>query len=92
MAHHFEPDVIEGICGYMNADSMRGNLTEIVKALSSDEAITDAKLVGFDGDGFDVEVTGGSATTARFPWTRQITQRGEVREELLLLFERAAFG
>ena len=92
MAHEFEPDVIASICSYMNADAMRGNLTEIVKALSKDDAITDATLVAFDGDGFEVAVIGGAEPTARFPWSRPITQRGEVREELLTLFERAAFG
>ena len=93
MAHEFEPDVISAICSYMNDSAMRQNLTEIVQALSKDDSITDAELVGFDGDGFDVAVTSpAGASSARFPWTRQITQRGEVREQLLTLFERAAFG
>ena len=93
MAHQFEPDVITAICSYMNDNAMRGNLTEIVKALSKDESITDAELVGFDGDGFDVAVTSpAGSSSARFPWSRQISQRGEVREELFALFERAAFN
>jgi hypothetical protein len=93
MAHQFEPDVIEGICGYMNDGSMRQNLTEIVQALTGDDTITEAKMTGFDGDGFDVDtVADGGKGTARLNWTRPISERAEVREQLLLLFERAAFG
>jgi hypothetical protein len=93
MAHQFEPDVIAAICNYMNDASMRANLTEIVKALSSDDDITEATMIRFDGDGFDVDIAkNGDTSVARFPWSRPVTQRGEVREQLLLLFERAAFG
>ena len=93
MAHQFEREVIEGTCSYMNADAMRTNLSEIVKALTGDDTITAATMTGFDGDGFDVDtVADGGAGTARLNWSRPITQRGEVREQLLALFERAAFG
>lgn len=93
MAQQFEPDVIASICTYMNDSAMRQNLTEIVKALTGDDTITEATMTGFDGDGFDVDtIADGGAGTARLDWTRPITQRGEVREQLLALFERAAFG
>ena len=93
MPHEFDAETIAGVSGYMNDETMRGNLTEIVKWSMKDDSILDATLTHFDGDGFDATVTRESGTeTVRVPWLRDVQHRSEVREQIMALFERAVFG
>jgi 3-methyladenine DNA glycosylase AlkC len=47
-------------------------------------------MVGFDETGVDFSVRVGDEDTAvRLPWTREISTRDEVREQLFSLLDRA---
>ena len=93
MATQFDPDTIAGVCGYMNAEGMRQNLVEILKRQLGDETLSDAEMVGFDSLGFDAVASGASGTASvRVPWPNEALDRGEVRTQLMALYERAIFG
>ena len=89
----FSAEDLAGVCGYMNADGMRQNLTEIVKWSTKDESIQDAEMTGFDELGFDARVVRGSgAESVRVAWPQPANDRGEVRGQIMALYERAVFG
>lgn len=93
MAHEFEPDVVAAITGYMNDESMAATLGAIAEKARPEFADLRATLVGFDGDGMDLEVAAPTGPElVRVAWLRPITERAEVREQLFALYERAVFG
>lgn len=93
MAHQFAPDVVEAICTYMNDASMEATLGAIAEKARPELAGKRALLVGFDGEAMDLEVASDSGPElVRVAWTRPITERAEVREQLFALYERAVFG
>lgn len=93
MAHTFDAEVVTAICTYMNDASMEATLGAIAEKARPDLAGKRALLVGFDGDGMDLELaTDAGPELVHVDWTRPITERGEVREQLFALYERAVFG
>lgn len=85
----FEPEIITGVCGYMNANQAENNLV-MVQCLGGLREATSATMVGFDETGVDFDVrVGDEETTVRLPWTREISTRDEVREQLFTLLDRA---
>jgi len=90
----FDDDVVHAICEYMKHDPTESSLT-IVQGLTGDRTVTAAELTGFDSDGAEFDATSPSGTRqVRLPWSRQISERAEVRGELFALLDRAmdAFG
>ena len=85
----FDPEIIAGVCGYMNANQAENNLV-MVQWLGGLREATSATMVGFDETGVDFAVrVGDEETTVRLPWTREISTRDEVREQLFTLLDRA---
>jgi putative heme iron utilization protein len=85
----FDPEIIAGVCGYMNANQAENNLV-MVQWLGGLREATSATMVGFDETGVDFAVRVGDEETAvRLPWTREISTRDEVREQLFTLLDRA---
>lgn len=93
MAHQFDAEIVTAISTYMNDDSMEATLGAIIERARPDLAGKRALIVGFDGDGVDFDVaTDAGPERIRIDWARPITERAEVRQELLALYERAMFG
>ena len=85
----FEPEIVTGVCGYMNSNQSANNLF-MVQVLGGQSEATSATMVGFDATGVDFAASVGSAEIAvRLPWSRAISTRDEVREQLFNLLDRA---
>lgn len=93
-ANPFGPDVVAAITKHMNDDHPDDNLL-IVRGLGGREEATSATMTGLDGLGADfVAVVDGADTAVRIPWGRELTERREVRVEVVRLYNeaRAALG
>ncbi len=89
MPHLFDDAVVTAVLHHMNDDHRDDNLL-IARAFG--DAVTDsARMTGFDGDGGTWEVaTGDTTRELRVPWPGgPITERGEVRREIVALYDGA---
>jgi Protein of unknown function (DUF2470) len=85
----FSPDVLEAICSYMNNDPTESNLT-IIQGHTNDRSFTRADLICFDEKGADFKAYSPSEEKEiRLPWQREISERPEVREQLMALLNKA---
>ncbi|NUU20345.1 MAG: DUF2470 domain-containing protein [Streptomycetaceae bacterium] len=88
-ANPFAPDVIAAITRHMNVDHPDDNLL-IVRGLGGKDTATSARMSGLDGLGADfVAVVDGADTDVRVPWSRELTERREVRVEVVRLYQEA---
>lgn len=88
MPHAFEPTVVDAVVAHMNDDHTDDALL-IVRAFGQPEA-EPARMTGLDGDaGVFQAVVGGVATEVRVPWSEPITERPQIRREVVVLYERA---
>lgn len=77
------------IMSHVNGDHT-DNLIEYLRAFTEVQDATDAQMIGIDRDGFDIEaVTPGGVRTARVPWPARLTERAQVREEMVRLTQQA---
>lgn len=92
MPHIFDTDVVTAVLRHMNGDHTDDN-TLIAQAFgpASDEAVTEAVMTSFDGDGGTWDVTrGGEVTVLRVPWPGgPIDERPAVRREVVALYDAA---
>lgn len=85
----FDPQVIDAVTGHMNADHPEDNVL-IVRALGGQPEATAAVMTGVDGAGADFEATvEGSPVTVRVPWSKQLTERPEIRLEVVRMYHEA---
>ncbi|NHI17905.1 DUF2470 domain-containing protein [Microbacterium excoecariae] len=89
MPHPFPDDTVAAILRHMNADHADDN-TLIARAFA-DPSATSAAMTGFDGAGGEWDVAGaGGVRAVRVPWPGgEITERTEVRREIVALYDRA---
>ncbi len=95
MAHRFDEQIIAGVLRHMNADHVDDNLL-IVRAFDgsadgTSEYVT-AEMTSFDGDGgsWRAVTADGSAREVRVRWPGgAITERPEVRREIVALYDEA---
>ncbi|WTW98046.1 DUF2470 domain-containing protein [Streptomycetaceae bacterium NBC_01309] len=88
-ANPFGPDVVAAITKHMNDDHPADNLL-IVRGLGGKDTATTARMSGLDGLGADfVAVVDGAETDVRVPWERELTERREVRVEVVRLYNEA---
>lgn len=90
MAHTFDEAVVAAILRHMNSDHTDDSLL-IVRAFGRPDALG-ATMTGLDGDGGDWDVTGadGDTTPLRVSWPAgSITERAEVRREVVALYDAA---
>lgn len=82
----FPPEVVAQIMRHMNDDHAADSLL-IVRALGGRRDAETVRMSGMDADGIDFTVGDGTAVRVRF--SRRLTQRAEVRREVVDLYRRA---
>lgn len=85
----FAPEVVEAILRHMNGDHTDDNL--LIARAFVDPSAEAAVMVGLDGDGGVWDVTSrGASTRASVTWPAgAITERAEVRREIVALYDEA---
>lgn len=85
---NFPDDIVAAVLSHMNSDHRDDNLL-IARAFGSPEADS-ATMVSLDGAGGQWSYTiGGSAHTLTLPWSVPITERAEIRREIVAIYESA---
>ena len=90
MPHAFDDATLVGVLRHMNDDHADDNLL-IARAFGCADAVQ-ATMAGFDGEGGDwVAIRAdGTARSLRVDWPGgPITERGEVRREIVALYDAA---
>lgn len=91
MAHTFDDDTLSAVLHHMNSDHPDDNLL-LARAFGADSSPVGVTMTGFDGDGGDWSVTSaaGGIAALRVPWPGgPITERREVRREIVALYDEA---
>jgi hypothetical protein len=85
----FSPDVVEAICRHMNGDHAEDCRT-MVRGLAGVEASA-ATMTGLDGDhAFMRAETADGPVDVALPWSERLTERAQVRVEVVKLHEQAS--
>lgn len=86
----FPPDVVAEIVRHMNEDHAEDTLL-MVRVLGDRPDAESAAMTGVDADGADfVANVGGAEVPVRLDWGERLTERKQVREEVVRLYRRAA--
>jgi hypothetical protein len=91
MTHRFEPEVVRAVLAHMNDDHTGDNLL-IARAFSAHRDAVASTMTDLDGGGGTWAVTDAEGTehTVRVPWPGgSITERPEVRREIVALYDNA---
>ena len=95
-AFAFDPAIVAAVLHHMNDDHADDNL--LIARAFGDRGATMARMVGVDGDGgnwlYSVAATDESTpataeTALRVDWSGPITERAEIRREIVGLYDRA---
>jgi hypothetical protein len=81
----FPADVVTAVLAHMNSDHGPDSLS-IVHAFA-DPSATTARMSGLDGEAGYWEYDDG--TELRIPWSTSITERPEIRREVVVIYEEA---
>ncbi|RKS73421.1 uncharacterized protein DUF2470 [Actinomadura pelletieri DSM 43383] len=85
----FSDDVVRQIMRHMNDDHAADCLT-ICRALADRPGATAARMTGMDADGIDFAVLdGGVEHPVRIPFGERLTERPQVRREVVRMTEQA---
>jgi len=92
--HSFDPTIVSAVLHHMNDDHADDNLL-IARAFGDRQALT-ARMVGVDGSAgywsYAVAPSGSDSAVereVRVAWTVAITERAEIRREIVVLYDRA---
>jgi hypothetical protein len=91
MPHRFDDAARAGVLGHMNGDHGDDNLL-IARAFGPDDDVVAARMTDFDGDGgvWEAQRRSGETVTVSIPWlSGPITERPEVRREIVALYDEA---
>lgn len=91
MTQIFDDTVRSAVLGHMNGDHGDDNLL-IVRAFGDAGDLVSATMTDFDQDGGEWRAfaVSGTAATVRVPWPGgRISQRAEVRREIVALYDAA---
>lgn len=91
MAHIFDEGTLRGVLGHMNNDHSDDNVL-IARAFSPLSDVIAAEMVTLDGEVGQWRVTtaDGGEDVIRVPWPGgPITERAEVRREIVALYDEA---
>jgi predicted regulator of Ras-like GTPase activity (Roadblock/LC7/MglB family) len=91
MTHVFDDAARGGVLRHMNGDHAEDNLL-IAQAFGPAVEIVAASMAGFDGDGgrWIARLADGTATEIAVAWpSGPITERSEVRREIIALYDEA---
>ena len=84
----FSPEVVTAVLAHMNGDHEGDNLL-IARAFGDRDAET-ASMTTLDGNGGTFAYTlAGELREVTVPWTAPITERAEIRREVVVLYDRA---
>lgn len=86
----FSPEVVAAIARHMNDDHVEDNVT-ICRGLGGQPGTTAATMTGMTPDGIEFAATvDGTATPVVIPWSEPITERAQVRMEVVRMHTEAA--
>ncbi|MCG5216959.1 DUF2470 domain-containing protein [Streptosporangium soli] len=89
MSTVFTPDVVEAIKRHMNDDHADDALL-ICRALGDRPAATAARTTGVDAEAIEFAVVvDGEEVPVRVPWGATLTERAQVRAEVVRLYREA---
>ncbi|MDA0565366.1 DUF2470 domain-containing protein [Streptomonospora sp. S1-112] len=85
----FTPEVVRAVTAHMNDDHPRETLI-ICRALGGHPDAASARMVGLDTEGGDYRaVVGGAEVAVRIPWSRPLTERAQVRAEVVRMYRES---
>ncbi|GHD15201.1 DUF2470 domain-containing protein [Nocardiopsis kunsanensis] len=85
----FSPEVVEAVTKHMNDDHPEDTLL-ICRALGGRPDATAARMTGLDGEAGEYTVAVGSEErTVRIPWSEPLTERPQIRAEVVALYRRS---
>jgi hypothetical protein len=85
----FGPDAITAVCKHMNDDHPDDCLL-IARGLGARPTATSATMTGLDGEAaYYSAIVDGAPVEVRVPWSRPITERREVRVEVVVQYNDA---
>ncbi|WP_082127146.1 DUF2470 domain-containing protein [Allosalinactinospora lopnorensis] len=85
----FPPETVQAVTAHMNDDHPAETLV-ICRALGGCPEATSARMTGVDGEGGDYVVTvNGAETPLRIPWARPLTERAQIRQEVVRMYREA---
>ncbi|MFC5945559.1 DUF2470 domain-containing protein [Micromonospora harpali] len=85
----FDADTVRAVCRHMNADHADDSLL-ICRTLGGCPDATRARATGLDADGMDFAVAvAGIEVPVRIPFARRISERAEIRQEVVRMYEQA---
>lgn len=85
----FTPDVVAQVMRHMNVDHAADSLL-ICRVHGRQPEAEAAEMSGMDADGIDFQATvGGSTVEVRVPWSYRLTERSQVRQEVVRLYREA---
>ncbi len=88
----FSVDVVGAITGHMNRDHGEDSLL-ICRVTGGVPEAESARVGGLDADGVDfVATVDGREVPVRLGWSRRLTERGQVRAELVRMVDVARNG
>jgi putative heme iron utilization protein len=83
------PDVVAAIMRHMNEDHADDSVL-ICRALGGEPSAVAATMTGMDADGADfVAQTDGGEIELRIPWSERLTERSQVRAEVVRMYHEA---
>lgn len=86
----FTPDVVAAITRHMNEDHAEDTLL-MVRVLGDQPSAESAAMTNVDADGADfVANVGGTEVPVRLDWGKRLTERKQVRQEVVRLYREAA--
>ena len=92
MAYRFDESVLAAVLGHMNDDHRADNVL-IARAFGPvDDAVDDAAMTGYDGQGgsWEASLSDGTTVHVRVDWPGgPITERPDVRREIVALYDAA---
>ncbi|QBI53868.1 DUF2470 domain-containing protein [Streptomonospora litoralis] len=85
----FTAEVVSAITAHMNGDHPQETLA-ICRALGGVPEATAARMTGVDAAGGDYLATvDGAEAAVRIPWSQELTERGQVRREVVRMYRDA---
>ena len=89
MSTAFPPEVIAAVCSHMNDDHVEDSLL-IVRSLGAQPTATAASMAGLDDTvAVFVATVDGSEREVRVPWSTTITERPQIRAEVVRMYHEA---
>ncbi|WP_333563834.1 DUF2470 domain-containing protein [Nocardiopsis endophytica] len=85
----FAPEVVRAVTAHMNDDHAEDTLL-ICRALGGVPEASAARMTGLDdvAGEYTAEV-GGEEVAVRIPWSRRLTERAEIRREVVRMYKEA---